>query len=101
MAESSSAGAAALPGVSYVMPVLNEAPYVRAAVERLLAQDYRGPSDITLAVADLLGRLFRIMPGSRRLARTLAALSSVANAPRCLAPPPCERTHQTPLPDPA
>lgn len=57
MGESSRAGAdgagydaAALPGVSYVMPVLNEAPYVRAAVERLLAQDYRGPYDITLAV---------------------------------------------------
>jgi succinoglycan biosynthesis protein ExoA len=40
----------ALPGVSYVMPVLNEAPYVRGAVESLLAQDYQGPYDITLAV---------------------------------------------------
>ncbi|GAA3076721.1 hypothetical protein GCM10020254_20870 [Streptomyces goshikiensis] len=48
-----------------------------------------------------LGPVFRIMPGSRGLARTLAALSSVANAPRWLPPPPCDRTHQTPLPDPA
>jgi succinoglycan biosynthesis protein ExoA len=39
-----------LPGVSYVMPVLNEAGYVRAAVDSLLAQDYTGPFEITLAV---------------------------------------------------
>ncbi|MFI6692797.1 class I SAM-dependent methyltransferase [Streptomyces sp. NPDC050433] len=47
------------------------------------------------------GGVLPILPGSRSLARTLAALSSVANAPRCLPPPPCDRTHQTPLPDPA
>ncbi|MGA5194564.1 hypothetical protein [Streptomyces exfoliatus] len=37
------------------------------------------------AVADAdrpVGPVFRIMPGSRGLARTLAALSSVPNAPR-------------------
>lgn len=39
-----------LPGVSYVMPVLNESRYVRAAVESLLAQDYAGPFEVTLAV---------------------------------------------------
>ncbi len=52
MGESTSMSArdGALPGVSYVMPVLNEAPYVRGAVERLLAQDYGGQYDITLAV---------------------------------------------------
>ncbi|MFJ8848864.1 DUF664 domain-containing protein [Streptomyces sp. NPDC102437] len=48
-----------------------------------------------------LGSFVWIMPGSRGLARTLAALSSVAMAPPCLPPPPCDRTHQTPLPDPA
>ncbi|KQQ04034.1 MULTISPECIES: glycosyltransferase family 2 protein [unclassified Rathayibacter] len=40
-----------LPGVSYVMPVLNEVTHVRAAVDSLLAQDYSGPFDIVLAVA--------------------------------------------------
>lgn len=40
-----------LPGVSYVMPVLNEVAHVRAAVDSLLAQDYAGPFDIVLALA--------------------------------------------------
>jgi succinoglycan biosynthesis protein ExoA len=39
-----------LPGVSYVMPVLNEVSHVRAAVDSLLAQDYTGPFEITLAL---------------------------------------------------
>lgn len=39
-----------LPGVSYVMPVLNEVTHVRAAVESLLAQDYAGPMEVTLAL---------------------------------------------------
>ncbi len=50
---------------------------------------------------ECLGRVFRILPGSRAPARASAALSSVANAPQWLPPPPCIRTHQTPLPDPA
>ncbi|MGW0700747.1 DUF6597 domain-containing transcriptional factor [Streptomyces sp. NPDC002867] len=48
-----------------------------------------------------LGPLFRILPGSRAPARTLAALSSVAMAPPCLPPPPCDRTPRNPLTDPA
>ncbi|GAA2436083.1 hypothetical protein GCM10010273_11330 [Streptomyces lavendulocolor] len=51
--------------------------------------------------ARALGCFFRILPGSRALARASAALSSVANAPQWLPPPPCIRPHQTPLPDPA
>jgi len=39
-----------LAGVSYVMPVLNEVTHVRAAVESLLAQDYQGPFEVTLAL---------------------------------------------------
>lgn len=39
-----------LPGVSYVMPVLNEVTHVRAAVESLLNQDYEGPMEVTLAL---------------------------------------------------
>jgi len=39
-----------LVGVSYVMPVLNEASHVRAAVDSLLKQDYQGPFEVTLAL---------------------------------------------------
>ncbi len=38
------------PGVSYVMPVLNEVTEVRAAVQSLLDQDYVGPFEVILAL---------------------------------------------------
>jgi GT2 family glycosyltransferase len=94
MGESSSTGAesgvddaGALPGVSYVMPVLNEAPYVRAAVERLLAQDYRGPYDITLAVGpsvdgteEVLAQLAREHANVRVVPNPAASTSAGLNA---------------------
>ncbi|MGX5681460.1 glycosyltransferase family 2 protein [Schumannella luteola] len=40
----------ALPGVSYVMPVLNEVEHIEAAVRSLTAQDYEGPFEIVLAL---------------------------------------------------
>lgn len=40
----------ALPGVSYVMPVLNEVEHIEAAVNSLTAQDYAGPCEIILAL---------------------------------------------------
>lgn len=39
------------PGVSYVMPALNEEPYLEAAVLAVLGQDYPGDQEIVLAVA--------------------------------------------------
>ncbi|MCA5922242.1 glycosyltransferase family 2 protein [Curtobacterium oceanosedimentum] len=39
-----------LPGVSYVMPVLNEVTEVRAAVASLLDQDYTGTFEVILAL---------------------------------------------------
>ncbi|KQR26804.1 glycosyltransferase family 2 protein [Curtobacterium sp. Leaf154] len=39
-----------LPGVSYVMPVLNEVTEVRSAVGSLLDQDYTGPFEVILAL---------------------------------------------------
>src|SRR4051812_1988463 len=39
-----------LPGVSYVMPVLNEADYIESAVASILEQDYPGPTEIVLAL---------------------------------------------------
>lgn len=38
------------PGVSYVMPVLNEAGYLDAAVASILNQDYDGESELILAL---------------------------------------------------
>jgi len=39
-----------LPGVSYVMPVLNEAGYLEAAVTSILNQDYAGDVELILAL---------------------------------------------------
>lgn len=39
-----------IPTVSYVMPVLNEAEYVRDAVQGILGQDFDGSKEIILAV---------------------------------------------------
>jgi succinoglycan biosynthesis protein ExoA len=40
----------AVPGVSYVMPVLNERKYVENAVRAVLSQDYAGEQDLVLAL---------------------------------------------------
>ncbi|RWZ64732.1 glycosyltransferase family 2 protein [Labedella populi] len=42
--------ATARPGVSYVMPVLNDVTHVGAAVQSLLDQDYDGEFDVVVAV---------------------------------------------------
>jgi len=44
------APADALPGVSYVMPVLNEVRYVESAVVTVLGQDYAGAKEVILAL---------------------------------------------------
>lgn len=41
-----------LPAVSYVMPVLNEAPYLEAAVASILTQPYAGEAEIILALGE-------------------------------------------------
>ena len=38
------------PGVSYVMPVLNEAGYLEAAVATVMGQDYPGERELVLAL---------------------------------------------------
>lgn len=39
-----------LPGVSYVMPVLNESDYLEEAVRSILAQDYSGDKELVIAL---------------------------------------------------
>jgi succinoglycan biosynthesis protein ExoA len=58
-----------LPGVSYVMPVLNEATHVRAAVDSLLAQDYAGPIEVTIALGPSID-------GTTELVEELAAVDT-------------------------
>jgi succinoglycan biosynthesis protein ExoA len=47
---------AAHPGVSVVMPVLNEERHLRAAVEQLLAQQYEGRLEVVLALGPSVDR---------------------------------------------
>lgn len=39
-----------LPGVSYIMPILNEAGHVEEAITTILAQEYAGPQEIVVAL---------------------------------------------------
>src|SRR5882672_2108184 len=63
-----------LPGVSYVMPVLNEVAYLEPAVASILEQDYAGPFEIVLALgpstdgtADVVHRLVARDPRIREV----------------------------------
>lgn len=73
-------------GVSYVMPVLNDASHVRAAVESILAQAYDGPVEILIAlgpsidgtgelVADLAARDARVRVLENAVGSTPAGLN--------------------------
>lgn len=54
------------PGVSYVMPVLNEAGYLQQAVTSILDQHYPGPSEVILVLGSSTD-------GTRAVAAALAA----------------------------
>lgn len=41
---------AAVPGVSYIMPILNEADHVEEAITTILAQEYPGEKEIVVAI---------------------------------------------------
>jgi glycosyltransferase involved in cell wall biosynthesis len=65
-----------LPGVSYVMPVLNEEEHIAAAVESLLAQDYPGPFEVIIALGPSIDRTDDIIAG---LAATEPRIRSIPN----------------------
>lgn len=82
-----------LVGVSYVMPVLNDATHVRAAVDSILAQDYIGPVEVLIAlgpsidgtnelVADLASRDARIRVLENEVGSTPAGLNIGIRAAR-------------------
>ncbi|WP_234980887.1 glycosyltransferase family 2 protein [Agromyces cerinus] len=84
---------ASLLGVSYVMPVLNDASHVRAAVESILAQDYTGPVEVLIAlgpsidgtnelVADLAARDDRVRVLENEIGSTPAGLNIGIRAAR-------------------
>ena len=82
-----------LVGVSYVMPVLNDATHVRSAVESILAQDYTGPVEVLIAlgpsidgtnelVADLASRDARVHVLENEIGSTPAGLNIGIRAAR-------------------
>jgi succinoglycan biosynthesis protein ExoA len=69
-----------LPGVSYVMPVLNEVEHIEAAVNSLINQDYAGPFEVILALGpsvdgtnDVIAEMSRIDPRIRSLPNELGS----------------------------
>ncbi|WP_423923233.1 glycosyltransferase family 2 protein [Frigoribacterium sp. 2-23] len=55
------------PGVSYVMPVLNEERDIRSAVESLIAQDYEGPFEVILALGPSVDRTNEVVAEMSRV----------------------------------
>lgn len=77
----------ALPGVSYVMPVLNEVEHIEAAVESLIAQDYAGPFEVVLALGpsvdgtnDVIAAMAKADPRIRRIPNELGSTPGGLNA---------------------
>lgn len=66
----------ALPGVSYVMPVLNEVAYIENAILTVLAQDYPGAKELILALGPSTDGTDEIVA---RLAATDSRISTVQN----------------------
>ncbi|TAL44588.1 MAG: glycosyltransferase family 2 protein [Salinibacterium sp.] len=66
----------ALPGVSYVMPVLNEVEHIEAAIDSLTAQDYAGPFEIVLALGPSVDGTNEII---KTMAKADARIRSIPN----------------------
>lgn len=77
----------ALPGVSYVMPVLNEVEHIEAAIDSLTAQDYTGPFEIVLALGpsvdgtnDVISAMAEADPRIRSIPNELGSTPGGLNA---------------------
>ena len=84
-------GEAALPGVSVVMPVLNEERHLESAVRRILSSDYAGPVEVVLSLgpsrdgtdavaARLAAEDSRVLTVDNPSGRTAAALNHAIDA---------------------
>lgn len=69
MTDTDSSAAQATPGVSFIMPILNEANYVERAVTSVLAQEYDGEKEVILALGpstdgthEIVARLQQLEP---------------------------------------
>lgn len=76
-----------LPGVSYVMPVLNEVEHIEAAVSSLVDQDYAGAFEVVLALGpsvdgtnEVIAELARVDPRIRRIENELGSTPGGLNA---------------------
>lgn len=67
-----------LPGVSYVMPVLNEVEHIEAAVLSLVDQDYAGPFEVVLALGPSVDGTNQVID---ELARADPRIRSIPNEP--------------------
>jgi len=75
------------PGVSYVMPVLNEVEHIGAAVRSLIAQDYEGPFEVVLALGpsvdgtnDVIAEMAQHDPRIRSIPNELGSTPGGLNA---------------------
>jgi len=76
-----------LPGVSYVMPVLNEVEHIEAAVDSLIDQDYTGPFEVVLALGpsvdgtnDVIAAMSKVDPRIRSIPNELGSTPGGLNA---------------------
>ncbi len=65
-----------LPAVSYVMPILNEAAHIRAAVDSMMEQDYAGDFEVVLALGPSTDGTTEVV---REMARADPRITSVDN----------------------
>jgi glycosyltransferase involved in cell wall biosynthesis len=79
--------AGTLPGVSYVMPVLNEVDHIEAAIGSLITQDYAGDFEVVLALGpsvdgtnDVIAALAAAEPRIRRVTNELGSTPGGLNA---------------------
>lgn len=75
------------PGVSYVMPVLNEVEHIAAAIDSLTGQDYPGPFEVILALGPsvdgtntVISHLSAIDPRIRTIPNELGSTPGGLNA---------------------
>lgn len=75
------------PGVSYVMPVLNEVEHIAAAIDSLTGQDYPGPFEVILALGPsvdgtntVISELSAIDPRIRTIPNDLGSTPGGLNA---------------------